>query len=92
MLTIRELIEQLEEAAQEHGDDIEVRLAQQPRWAFEYSIGGVAVADPESDGDDEEDEQPEDPSEPAEVVCYIGEGSQIGYLSGCAARALGWKE
>lgn len=46
-MTLSELIAQLTEIAQECGDhDPEVRLAIQPRWAFEHRIGGVASVDP----------------------------------------------
>lgn len=44
---LRELIEGLD-------DNIEVRLAHQPRWAFEYAVSGGAVA-VLSDGPDEDD-------------------------------------
>lgn len=76
-MTIRDLIERLEDFADDFGDDIEVRLAQQPRWAFEYSIGNIAAV---------EDLQDSDP------IIYIGEGQQLGYLPGDAARELGWSK
>lgn len=78
-MRIQDLIEQLQDLANEHGEDIEVRLAHQPQWAFEFSIGEVAVVEAE----DSEDEG---------AVVYIGEGEQLGYLSGAGAVALGWKE
>lgn len=65
-MTINELIMELEQ----YDGDTEVRLAQQPNWPFEYSVGDIAEAD---DG-----------------KVYIGEGSQLGYLSGEAREALGW--
>lgn len=43
MTTIRELIQTLQQHADEHGEDCEVRLAQQPNWPFEYSIGEVVA-------------------------------------------------
>lgn len=93
-MTIRELIDE-QDIATEHGDTIEVRLAIQPRWAFEYAVGCVAVCDPE-DTDDEEDEDSDDDEgtngEEQEPVVYIGEGSQLGYLPGQAARVLGWSD
>ena len=52
-MNISELIEQLQDIASEHGDNIEVRLAQQPQWAFEYSMGQPVVVDL-SDGDKDE--------------------------------------
>jgi hypothetical protein len=86
--TLRDLIDALTDLADHYGDDTEVRLAQQPRWAFEYSIGEVAVAN----GDDEDDDDDDDgePAAAAAPVVYIGEGQQLGYLDGAAARALGW--
>jgi len=74
-VNLRDLINELEDLAAEHGDQIEVRTAQQPRWAFEYSIeNAVAV-----------------PARRKEPACvYLGEGRQIGYLPQAAAVALGW--
>lgn len=57
-------------------DDSEVRVAIQPRWAFEYSIDKVIVID-----DDKSDVQ----------TVYLSEGSQIGYLPGNVAEELGWR-
>lgn len=84
-MTIRELIELLEDAAVETGsDETEVRLASQPNWPFEYSIHGVGVAEAheadEEDGDDEDQDEP---------IVYIGEGQQLGYLSQ-AGREAAW--
>ena len=82
-MTIRELIDQLTDIVEELGSDrAEVRLAHQPSWPFEYSIGEVAVVRENEDEDELEDE--------LEAVVYIGEHSQIGYLPGVATRALGW--
>lgn len=72
-MTVVELIEILEEAAS-YDPDMEVRLAFQPRWPFEHSIGATA----EAVGEDESS------------TFYIAEGHQIGYLPGEAAEALGW--
>jgi hypothetical protein len=76
-MTLRDLIDELEDLAEDFGDDADVRLAIQPRWAFEYSIREVAGVDAR-------------PDEPA--VIYIGEGNQLGYLPQRAAVALGWSE
>ena len=69
-MTVSELIEELNYLNQ----DAEVRLACQPRWAFEYSIASVVGVT--LDGDEE--------------VVYLGEGSQLGYLPGEASEELGW--
>ncbi|HEY6362265.1 MAG TPA: hypothetical protein VIX63_14225 [Vicinamibacterales bacterium] len=90
-MTLNELIETLQDLAEDHGGDVEVRLAQQPRWPFEYSIGEVAVANAMDDADEDDDEEEDATDDPdAAAVVYIGEGRQLGYLGGVATRALGW--
>ena len=98
-MTAAELIERL----QEFPGDTEVRLATQPRWAFEYSISDVIGGDPdESDEEEDEDLEPEerqriiqsriarqDAGEGTQMI-YIFEGSQIGYLPGTVAGWAGW--
>jgi hypothetical protein len=44
-MNIRELIEALESVAQDHGDEVDVRIADQPAWPFEYEIGQVESVD-----------------------------------------------
>jgi len=90
-MTIRELIEALENAAEDciDGKDAEVRLAFQPSWPLQYKIqdNGIVVV-PGGEGDEEGDMDL-----PADVV-YIGEGGQLyndPYLPGAVARELGWK-
>jgi hypothetical protein len=80
MMTLRDLIDELTDLADTHGDDSEIRLAQQPRWAFEYSLQRdtpVAVVKIKEDGR-------------KRFVAYIAEGSQLGYLPYAAAVAIGW--
>lgn len=90
-MNIRELIEQLEEAATEHGDDTEVRLAMQPTWPFEYEIGRMEAIDLHSkDGDPDGEPMDNEATAPKLVVVYLSEGSQLGYLPGPATQALGW--
>ncbi|MGQ0615004.1 MAG: hypothetical protein ACT4PV_14820 [Planctomycetaceae bacterium] len=79
-MTLTELIEQLQEIADDLGEEAaataEVRLAIQPRWAMEYSLGGVALStdiEPEDENDDVEDDDDEPP------VVYLAEGRQLGY-------------
>ncbi len=74
------LIEALQDIAEQHGEDVEVRIAVQPNWPFEHSIDEVACTE---DVDDDGNE--------LEPVAYIGEGAQLGYLPGDAAQALGWR-
>lgn len=84
-MNITDLIEQLQEIHENYGD-IEVRLATQPNWPFADEVAGVAVDDPSENinGFEEEDEEPRD----GEVIAYIGQGSQIEYLSGHAKKSL----
>tara|TARA_R110002020_G_scaffold371241_4_gene582884 strand:+ start:186 stop:440 length:255 start_codon:yes stop_codon:yes gene_type:complete len=84
-MTATQLIEELEWAIERNGgDDVEVRTAQQPRWAFEYSIDqAVVVAEEDEESDD-------DRTPPKSVTVYLSEGSQIGYLPQAASDELGW--
>lgn len=91
------LMDQLKDIADMYPEaDPEVLLAQQPRWPFECSIGQVVVLDANADEREEWEEAPEEerpagpPPEP-DVRVYIGEGSQLAYLSGAASRELGWR-
>ena len=78
-MAIRDLIEALEEIAEQHDDNVIVRLATQPSWPFEHSISEAVAVEVEENGHDVN-------------VCYLGEGRQVGYLPGAAAVALGWSE
>ena len=79
-MTARDLIEELEYAISMNGnEDVEVRLAQQPKWAFEYTIDEAVTIEVDDEDTDEK-----------EKVVYLSEGSQIGYLNEDASRELGW--
>ena len=79
-MTANELIEELEYAiSMNNGNDVEVRTAQQPKWAFEYSIESAVTVEVGNECDDVKDK-----------VVYLGEGSQLGYLNEDASRELGW--
>ena len=81
----KELIEELEWAIERNqGNDVEVRTAQQPRWAFEYTIDQVVTVAEEDENSDD------DRTPPKNVVVYLSEGSQIGYLPENASDELGW--
>jgi hypothetical protein len=58
-----------------------VRIASQPSWPFENTIGQVVGTPQDADGDTA-------PTEPA--VVWLAEGTQVGYLPEAAATALGW--
>lgn len=74
-MNVRELIQELEC----YPPYLEVKLAQQPSWPFQYSIGEVV----EAKLDDE------DPRKGNAV--FIGEGEQEEYLPYGASCSLGWK-
>lgn len=76
MASLRDLIDMLEEAAVEMGDDAEVRLMTQHNWPFENSIFGLA-----SGRDINASEDGEDDDVDSENVLYIVEGTQLGYGS-----------
>jgi hypothetical protein len=112
-MTVREMIDELEEIAAEYGDDVDVRMAQQPKWAFEYGITEIVAVNISEETCNvcqgscyEEDEDGKevkckncnstgkcrkDKKQEDEVVAYLGEGRQIGYLPGVASEALGWR-
>lgn len=76
MASLRDLIDMLEEAAVEMGDDAEVRLMTQHNWPFENSIFGLARGEDINASEDDEDDDVEDDN-----VLYIVEGTQLGYGS-----------
>ena len=81
-MTVGELKRELEylESQDEVNDNTEIRIAHQPQWAFEYSIGpDVAVVSAKDEY-----------SEESRPVVYLTEGYQIGYLPEKAAEAIGW--
>lgn len=75
-MTVQDLIDVLEDM---DNPEAKIRLAMQPRWAFEYTIGEVVEALVAEDGSEDE-----------ETVVYIGEGSQTRYLPGVVFQELGW--
>jgi hypothetical protein len=89
-MKLNELIETLQQLAQEYGDETEVRLAVQPSWPFEHGIGRIEAVDLNG-GEDEDEGEGGGAGPDANVIVYIGEASQIGYLPGAASRALGWR-
>ena len=85
-MTATQLIEELEYAIERNGNqDVEVLIAQQPKWPFEYTIEQAVMVADEVDEDEEDDRVP-----PKNMKVYLGEGSQIGYLNENASRELGW--
>ena len=70
---------QLKDLLEGYEDDMEVRIASQPNWPFEYGIRGVVSRSEvdEEDPDEEEDEE-RDPSAPEDCL-FIVEGRQLCY-------------
>jgi hypothetical protein len=77
MMTVSELVDILSD----FDPDTEVRLAMQPKWSFEYTIGEV-VCSPDDDDPDAYGDRG--------YIVYIGEGDQVGYLNSDAKERLGW--
>lgn len=80
-MLISELIEQLLDIQADH-PDAEVRLAMQPSWPFEYSIHQVVAVE---EGDTPDRDEGSDP----DVIVYLSEGVQLGYLPE-AAKDVAW--
>lgn len=79
--------------------ETEIRIAHQPTWPLEYALAAAEVVyppghpdalhgngpDPLGGGEPEPTWDGETP-----VVVYLVEGSQVGYLPGHVAEAVGW--
>ncbi len=84
-MTIYELIQGFQEAAELHpdGEDAEVLIATQPNYPLQSHIAGVALYDLHED-----DDKPDEPvAADAKVQVYIAEGAQV-YDEPYAARAV----
>jgi hypothetical protein len=83
-MTVADLIHALQRACDgEPEDSVEVRLAFQPNWPFEYSIDdgpGITIVEVQNDAYERHDK-----------IIYLPEGQQLGYLPGVASKALGWR-
>jgi hypothetical protein len=80
-----------------YDEDAIVRLAFQPSWPLEYSVGAVVeveVGDHDYSHEEIEEARAEGvdlmADEETETIVYIGEREQLGYLSGSAQDALNW--
>jgi hypothetical protein len=81
-MTVGELKQHLYELsnAGQINEDTEIRMAQQPKWAFEYATrSGIATSNHDEVG----------APEPAKAI-YLEEGHQIGYLPEGVAQQLEW--
>lgn len=72
-----DLIAALKSAVCDAGEDLEVRLAIQPSWPFEYDISKWSDIAPVE-------------LEDGSHVVYLPEGTQLNYLPGVARDILGW--
>lgn len=66
----------------DYDPDTPIRLATQPGWRFEYTLGRVVLTPNDDEGDGTE------PT--SDPVVWIAEGRQVGYLPPIARNALGW--
>jgi hypothetical protein len=88
-VNISELIEQLEDLRDEHGDDTEVLAAYQENWPLAGVILGAVVVE---DGDDEdEDEEPNAAKKSEPQVAWIAIGNHPRHRSPYAPKAA-WAE
>ncbi|MAF24019.1 hypothetical protein CL634_00320 [bacterium] len=81
-MTVGELKQHLYELSEagQINEDTEIRLAQQPRWAFEYATGfGIATSN-----------HAEAAAPQVAEALYLEEGHQIGYLPEGVAQQLEW--
>lgn len=82
-MTVGELREELNYMVEdgELTDDVEIRMAQQPAWAFEYDLkSAINIV---------ETEDPYGGAKPIKTV-YLEEGTQLGYLPDNVRDEIGW--
>jgi hypothetical protein len=82
-MTVNETIERLQEVAEDGFGECELRLAFQPKWPLQFTIGGIAVPDDASRGTGEPDEEQDDRAS----VVYVVEG---GHPDNDSPYAPGW--
>ena len=103
-MTLSELIEHLSMLAEGLDfDKVEVKLAHQPHWPFELSIGEPVLHDPLAEWEEEnaltssDDPDYEDwladraIAEGKPKTIFIPEGGRQEYLRGSVAKQLGWR-
>jgi len=82
-MTVGELREELNYMVEDGDitDDTEIRMAQQPQWAFEYDLrSAINVV---------ETKCPYGGEKPVKTV-YLEEGTQLGYLPDNVRDEIGW--
>lgn len=103
-MTLSELIEHLSMLAEGHDfDKVAVKLAHQPSWPFELSIGEPVLHDPLTEWEEENAlTSSDDPdyeawladraiAEGKPKTIFIPEGGRQEYLRGRVAKLLGWR-
>ena len=86
----KELMEELEWAIEQNGgDDVEVRIAQQPKWPFEYSLDSAALVN-RAEGGSFRTPTGNRCAGAGEPIVYLKEGAQLGYLPEKVGETLGW--
>lgn len=103
-MTLSELIEHLSMLAEGLDfDEVEVKLAHQPGYPFELSIGEPVLLDPLAEWEEENALTCSDDPDYEEWLAdraiaegkpktiFIPEGSHQGYLCGRVAKLLGWR-
>jgi len=72
---LKEMVEEMEMmVGEENAHNVEVRWAAQPSWPMEYTIEPNWAETEEGD----------------DVVIYLAEDQQLGYLPGAVKEYLGW--
>lgn len=78
-------VDDLREILEDLDGNMEVRIAMQPNWPFEYSIDDAKlkseVRDEDDDEDDEDNKEQDFEDESDREVLYLTEGRQLGYTS-----------
>lgn len=92
-MKLTDLIQQLQNIADEVSDPdrVEVRLAEQPSWPFEYGVEEVILVNEyvyRNYADEDDCCEHDFANNP---VVYIAQGGQIGYLPGAVSNALCWR-
>ena len=76
-MTIGKLIAMLEDAAEQYGEETEIRMAIQPSWPLQSNIAGVVGSDEikdEEEYDDDEDESEEKESKEEKIIWIVESG------------------
>jgi len=70
-MTVNEMIERLQEVAEDGFGECDLRLAFQPNWPLQFTVGGIATPD---DAYEDEEERESTQEDDAAGIVYIYEG------------------